>query len=233
MATENFIPQGIEEGVLWLQNFAVKLPLYSTFYYIQPVEVADIQASSLYYSYVVTYHKQFDDHKINLTSFRDELRFSRDNFGVTKLLPGLPTVDPPPPVVPLGVFQRAAAIAQRIKKKKGFLLSDGYDLGIIAGQGFFDPQTGQPTFSIRLVDGGHPEIKWKKGKLDGVEIHVKRRPEDEFTFLDYDQFPNFTDMHPLPAAGRAENWSYKLIYRYKDKQVGAWSAILSITVTGG
>lgn len=232
MAAENYLPNNREEKVNWLKNFVLKLPLYSTFYYIQPAEVADMQASCIYYDYVVTYHQQFDDHKINLTSYRDELESGKQSSGVTTPLPTLPTFPIAPPAVPNGIFERVSAIVTRIKAKKGFLESDGLDLGIMGSQSTFDPETSQPIFSLRLVAGGYPEINWKKGKLHGVDIYVRRNNEENFTFLANDLYPNFVDTHPLPPGGRAESWSYKLIYRYKDRQVGLYSAILSITVTG-
>lgn len=232
MNTPKFIPLTNEEMAVWLNNFSSKLPLYSAKYFIHPDEVADMQQSSKYFTYVVGYHQKIDRYKIGLTAFRDKLRDGDPKKDEIANLPALPTFDPPPVAVPTGIFKRAAAIAQRIKKKKGFLQSDGYDLGIIAPKPSFNPQTAQPTFSLRLVGGGHPEIAWKKGKMDGVEIYVKRNPDETFSFYAYSQYPNYIDMHALPPEGTAAVWSYRLIYRYKDNLAGFWSSEASITVSG-
>ncbi len=232
MNTPKFIPLTNEEMAIWLFNFSSKLPLYSAQYYIHPDEVTDMHQSSAYFTYVVSYHQKIDRYKKATTAFRDRLRDGDPVKDEIANLPVLPAFDPPPVAVPTGIFKRAAAIAQRIKKKKGFLLSDGYNLGIIAPKSNFNPQTAQPTFTLRLVNGGHPEIVWKKGKMDGVEIYVKRSPAEEFAHYASSQYPNYIDMHTLPEQGTSAIWSYRLIYRYKDKLAGLWSAEAFITVTG-
>ena len=232
MSSTSFIPVSDAGKVVWIKNFALKLPLYAAKYHIQPDEVSDMQASSLYFAYSVEYARQIEECKTNINAYKGELRDGKNQFGTTLPLPLLPNFDTPPPAVSNGIFKRVSAIAQRIKNNTQYVESDGRDLGIIAEHSVFDPQKAKPAFSIGLIDGGHPEIAWVKGKMDGVEIYVSRDNSDEFTFLAYDQRPNYTDTYPLPSAGKAAVWRYRLIYRYKDKQSGFWSDTVSISVSG-
>ncbi|QQS28057.1 MAG: hypothetical protein IPM47_14430 [Sphingobacteriales bacterium] len=239
MATSKFIPSSNEDKVVWLQNFASKLHLYKLKYNLTDDEIDDMVASALFFTFVVNYHKQVDEYKINITAYRDELSYGFEHFGVTALIPVITfyfdeEVEEtlPPPAVPNGIFKRASAIAQKIKTATNFAIADGQNLGIIAEHSDTDYNTVKVEFILRLVAGGHPEVVWKKLGMDAVEIHVLRPGFENFVLLAVDQFPNFIDNHPLPEAGRAEVWSYRLIYRKKDGRVGLWSDIVSITVTG-
>ncbi len=232
MVNASFLPTDNAGKAVWFNNFALKLPLHANKYAILPQEVADMEASSLYFSYVVTYNRQIDEYKTNITAYRDELRDGSKHFGITQNLPALPIFAPPPTVVPNGIFKRALSLAQRIKKHTQYAEADGRDLGIIGEQAIHDWHKAKPHFTIRLVEGGHPEIVWIRGKMDGVEIWVNRDGGEEFNFLAYDQRPNYTDMYALPLAGKAVVWRYKLIYRYKDKQTGMWSDVATVNVSG-
>ncbi len=242
MFTEKFIPNSNEIKVIWLHNFATKLHFYKDKYNLTTEEIADMLASDLYWDYVVTFHKKVDEYKINLTAYRNELADGTQQFGVTDPLPKLFDEEEEeeeeeeeteaPPAVPNGIFVRASLLAQRIKKSTNFAIADGQNLGIIGEQSEVDLNAMKPEFTIRLVQGGHPELVWKKERMDGVEIYVKRPGMEEFAFLDYNQYPNYIDMHTLPAIGRAEIWSYMMIYRVKDIRIGSWSDVKTVTVTG-
>ncbi len=77
----------------------------------------------------------------------------------------------------------------------------------MGSQSTFDPETSQPIFSLRLVAGGYPEINWKKGKLHGVDIYVRRNNEENFTFLANDLYPNFVKTQLFAIGGIADSWS--------------------------
>jgi hypothetical protein len=232
MISASFLPTDNSGKAFWLDNFASKLSLHASKYGILPEEVSDTEAGSLYFKYVVTYARQIDEYKTNINAYRDELRDGSEHFDIAANLPALPVFAPPPKVVPNGIFKRSISLAQRIKKHTQYAEADGRDLGIIGEQTNQDFQKAKPHFTIRLIEGGHPEIVWTRKKMDGVEIWVNRDGSEDFSFLAYDQRPNYTDMHPLPAAGKAVVWRYKLIYRYKDKQAGSWSDVVSVNVSG-
>lgn len=240
MAKQKFIPRSIFGRVLWLNNFAAKLPIYATKYNVSLTNVEAIQVAAIYYEFVVNANKQTDEYKIGQTAHRVNLENGKVNFGQTDPFPMPPVFEdsaavPPivlPQIAPNGIFKVAAAIGNSIKSSINFDQGDGHDMGLIGETITFDPTTAKPVFTIRTVHGGHPEIIWTKGLFHGVAIFVKRQNEGEFVFLDKDNNPNFIDMHPLPPSGRAEIWQYILIYLYKDQYMGDYSDIGTISVKG-
>ena len=50
-------------------------------------------------------------------------------------------------------------------------------------------------------------------------------------FLAIDMQPHFIDLSELPPPGKSAVWTYRIIYLLKDKRVGQWSDVVSVTVT--
>jgi len=44
--------------------------------------------------------------------------------------------------------------------------------------------------------------------------------------------PNYVEMATLPVVGTNVIWNCKVIYRYKNVQIGNWSVVVSIAVSG-
>ncbi len=240
MAKHGFIPRNFQGKVFWLNNFASKLPLYAVKYNILPAEVLAIQVAAVYYSFTENFHLNIAEYDVAFTAFRNNLGSGKLNFGVVSAFPAPPKAEDPtavppiviPPAAPNGIFKVATSIALKIKSSTDFLIEDGQDLGIIGESINFDPSTAKPVFTIRLAQGGHPEIVWTKGFMEGVEIAVRRPGDTEFVKIATDLKPNYIDMHPLPALGRAEVWEYRLIYIFNDHYIGTYSEVVGITVTG-
>ena len=87
----------------------------------------------------------------------------------------------------------------------------------------------KPLIQVRLINGGHPEIVWKRKSADGIDIYVDRGA-GSFIFLATDTVPNYTDTFTLPAG--AAVWKYRCIYRIDDAPVGQWSDTTIVTVSG-
>lgn len=240
MAKRSFIPRNVQGMVFWFNNFASKLPIYAAKYNILLTDVEAMQVAAIYYQFVVNFQVECQEYNVGYTAFRNNLASGETNFNQISEFPKPPKAedleaDPPktiPTAAPNGTFKIATSIALKIKSSTNFDILDGQDLGIIGETITFDPDTVKPVFTIRLVSGGHPEIVWTRGFMDGVEIAVKRPGDVEFVKLATDLKPNYIDMHPLPALGRAEVWEYRLIYIYNDQYIGTYSDVVGVTVTG-
>jgi hypothetical protein len=227
MKKNYYMPADDSGKELWLKNFSSKLSTYAAKYNIAAADVTDMVNSALYFTYWLNYRKQFEEYLKKLTAFKNELRDGSDTNGLNSIVPQPPVFAPPPVSVPSGIFRRAGSIAGRIKKSMSYTQPDGLDLGIeMIASHTTDFITRKPALSVRLVDGGHPEIVWKKGDMDALEIHVDRG--EGFAFCDLDTRPNYKDMFLLP--GDPQVWTYKAIYRLDDHVVGDWSDNVSITV---
>ena len=82
---------------------------------------------------------------------------------------------------------------------------------------------------IRIV-AGKPEIIWKKGNADSIDLYVDRNDGKSFVYLANDANPNYTDNTQLSDGSNMSEWKYKGIYRIKDEQVGDFSDVISIVV---
>jgi len=230
MAKKPYLPANDDGKVIWLLNFANKLPTYALKYGITPAEVADITASEEYTSYWFLYLKQFAEYLVKVTAFKNEL-FNGVPAGVTAALePVPPTAGAPPPAVEPGVFGRATSIGNRVKKHKNYVISDGQDMGLEGPLITVDLVNIKPVLKMTLV-AGRPRAGWKKQGMSALEIHVMR-DNVSYVFLAIDTTPDYEDTFALPAAGQSAVWKYKGIYLLKDVRVGQWSDEVSVTVRG-
>jgi len=232
MAKQSFMPRIDNDRQLWLQNFANKLPNYATKYGVADADVTDMQNSSASFSYWLDYKNQFGDFIKKVTQFKNELKNGVTSGGSASAVPVPPTFAAAPTAVAPGIFSRASIIAAGIKNKANYSDGDGKDLGI-EGTEMPTPDlaNAKPVISVRVSNGGHPEIVWTKGQFDGIDIYVCR-DNTLWNFLATDTHPNYTDTAPLPATGQSALWQYKAIYRYDDEQVGQWSNVVTFTVAG-
>lgn len=230
MSKRSFLPVGDADKKIWLTNFANKISSYRGKYSIATTEVTDMQNSEAAFSYWFNYLNQYKDYFGKLTAYKNELRSGVAPGSAASLEPAPPTMDAAPTAVNPGIFVRAASLAQRIKAHNDYTLADGQDLGLEGEEEADDDlSTIKPNIQVRLVNGGLPEIVWKKKSADGIDIYVDRGT-GSFIFLATDTVPNYTDTFTLPSG--AAVWKYRCIYRVDDAQVGQWSDIISVTVTG-
>ena len=229
MSTFNFIPQTDAGKALWLKNFSNKLPQFTAKYNITPAELADVQQNAVAFDYWVNFKNQGDEFNKKLTKYKNEVRDGIKVNATPSILPVLPSVGTPPPTNP-GVFVRITAVIHRIKKHLVYTHADGLDLGIelVAAQQA-DLNSAKPSISVRLIDGGIPEIVWTKNGMTALEIHVDRG--DGYELLEVDTNPNYKDTFALET-GTSAIWKYKAVYRKKDNRVGQWSDEVSFTATG-
>lgn len=231
MAKQYFLPRPDLEKQQWLNNFATKLPTYAVKYNISADEVDDMTDSAAYWSYWLNGKNLTEDYNKKFTQFKNELRDGIPAGASPSVAPAPPILGVAPTAVAPGIFARATAIANVIKSKSNYTIADGQDLGIEGPESGDIPEDIKPAIKIRLIEGGRPEIVWKKQGMDALEIWVDRGT-GTFIFLAIDTVPNYTDTFALPAAGATAIWKYKAIYRLDDTQAGMWSDVVSVTVTG-
>jgi hypothetical protein len=229
--TYSFIPQKDDSKDVWLKNFAAKLPLYIAKYNISAAEQADMTQSSVLFTYWLNYNNQLEEYKRKLAKYKNELRDGIKDGSTPSVLPTFPSPGAVPTATLPGIFVRASSIGSRIKKHHVYTMADGLDLGIeTTVVTAVDLQDAKPVITLRLIDGGMPEIQWKRKTMDAIEIHVDRG--DGYGFLAYDAHPHYTDDDVALEPGETAVYKYKAVYIKGDKRVGIWSDEVSITVTG-
>ncbi len=168
------------------------------------------------------------DFSESVTSYKNLLRYG-NGTQVLGAFPPQPQL-PNSPAVPANVQERFSKLVQRIKGSPNYTKTIGEDLGIEADTSAFDPEAGKPVIKTAYSSGGHPVLKWKKGKFQGVEIW--KNTGSGWVKLDTDSSPDYTDKTELPPVGQTAVWKYKMIYLYKDAVVGEWSDEVTVTVLG-
>jgi len=231
MSKQYFLPRAEMDKLNWLKNFSAKLSTYAAKYNIAAADVADVQAGTVFYSYWFDYRNQFNEYLSKLTEYKNELMNGIAAGASASVQPTVPVIAAAPAAVQPGIFKRALAIANTIKTKSTYTIADGNDLGIEGAQVIIDLQQMKPVIKLQLIAGGKPEVVWSKQGMDGIEIYVDRAT-GTFALLAFDTHPDYTDTAALPATGTSAVWRYKAIYRHGDVEVGLWSDVVSITVTG-
>lgn len=213
---------------LQLKNFAAKINTYATALGITAAQVNSIKADSLYFDYVLNAMITYQTFAHNYTKYKTELRHGH----VTNLggLPTPPVLGAAPALVAADIETRFRALIQGFSHNANFTAAMAQDLGIEAPANNFNPATGKPVLTIDFNHGGHPVLHYTRGNFDGVEIW--KDTGSGFVKLERINQTTYTDNSPLPAAGQAAVWRYKIIYLYKDNVVGDYSDAVSITVYG-
>jgi len=231
MAT--FIERTDEKYLLQVNKFCDRIDTYAATLGVSAAKIAAIKADNDLFRKTFLYLGQFRGFAESVTNYKELLRYGKNNesLGAFPIAPVIET--PPPAPTSANAQKRFADIIQDCAQSPNYSKAIGEDLGIEAPATPFNPAEGQPALTPGYSTGGHPELKWKKGKFEGIEIWIDRGDGKGWVYLDKDMRPDFTDkITPLPASGASAVWKYRAIYLHKGEQVGQWSLTVPITVHG-
>lgn len=222
---EEYLPTTDLGKTLWMDNFAEKLPNHAAVLGLTVAQTDAVEADAKNFAAMVTYQNNLKEYGVQVTAFKNVLR----DGGLLGALPAPPVFSTPDPLV-AGIFTRTAQLVQTIKNHAGYTQAIGEDLGIIGTEIIPDYNSLQPILKYEL-QSGKPNLIWKKGIASGIKFKVDRGT-GTFEFLATDTIPDFLDKHPLPPLGQTAIWRYVAIYMHDDEEVGDWSPVLDVTVTG-
>jgi hypothetical protein len=223
-----YLEKGDEQFNAQMKNLAGKIDKYSTTLGLTANEVTSIKTDAAAFDYAVTIQLMSQSFAKNVTSFKQLLRNGRGQ--VLSDPPEAPVLGTPPAMPRANMESRIRSILQRMIHHPAYNKGIGEDLGIEAPIAVFTPVSGKPKFTINFSSGGYPNLRWKKGKYQGVEIW--KDTGAGFKKLDRDMRPDYIDKSNLPPQGTSATWSYKMIYLLNDELMGSWSDVVSITVHG-
>lgn len=211
-----------------LRNFATKIGKYGSSLGITEKEITTLKADSVAFDYVINCQNIVQTFAQSFTSFKNRLRKGGDVQGF--VMPEVPVLPVAPPMPTPNIEGRLHSVIQRMISHPDYTTAIGEDLGIEGGAEAMAAIEAKPRFSIKLSSHGYPNIRWIKGKFQGVEIwkDVGRG----FAKLERDFKPRFFDKSPLPPRGQSTVWRYKMIYLLKNEPIGSWSDVVSVTVRG-
>lgn len=223
----DYIPRPDKDFGTWLGNFNTKVATNATKYSIPAAVVSQLAADTTMWDFILKNSDAAENFAKQFTSFKNTLR-SGPVGNTPVAFPTPPTFTAIPTSVANGIERRARVLARQIKANSNYSEGDGKAFGIIGEDpaGAFTDEDLQPNIKVVLA-GGKVQVKWKKGKSNGINIYVKRGDAD-FVFLAFDGSPDFTDSTPLPET--STTWTYRAIYVIKDSEVGQFSDAVSINV---
>ena len=167
---------------------------------------------------------------MTLTSYKNLVRSGNQLVKLT----AIPTFDAYPAVLPVlgneGVEGLFREVTQDCVKSGKLNESMGIELGLIALPVTIDLTLGTPNLTSKQSNVGHPRMHSNLGYYDEYEIW--KDSGAGFLRHDVSTTADYTDNDPLPLANVHAVWLYKAIYRFKNEQIGNWSATISVAVHG-
>jgi len=228
--SNDYIPSNDAEFLQQLIAFDTNIGAYAAAFGLNAEQLAGSTADKNSFMYTVTCGEIMRNASIEMTESRRISRHGEGGGAEAKL----PVFPPAPPVVAPGIERRFRALCNFIKANPAYTEAIGKALGIVREtRAPLDLTSVKPLISAKR-DGNDVRINWgwgsNRGKLEMCEIHVDRNDGKGFALLTFDSTPNYIDAHEQPVAPVI--WTYKAIYRAKDRQVGHWSNPVSLTVGG-
>lgn len=230
MSSRNsYLPTTEEKVIGFSENFIGKLPKYQEKYKLDVDLVSDTISSGT--AYIATYRGigQLEQFIQSLVASKNYYKDGGPNSPALQpfALPALPNIAA---TAKPGFLARVRSVVTIVKANINVTDADLMDMGIFTSTA--DTPTNEGTtcvVTLRKAAGGQPELMWKKGDFESLEIQ-KMDTAGIWARLDIDLHPNYIDMTALPAAGQTAVWTYRAIYHLKGKQIGQWSNAVSITV---
>jgi hypothetical protein len=233
MRRNNYYPLRQADQIVWLTNFANKLPPLTTTLGLTTGQSVEATLDCNWLIYVL--QAWLPAGRAWSLACTDAVNDAQTGNGSAPMV--LPVFTPPAlptGVVPVnpGALNRIFALVQLIKDSGLCSEPNAMNLGIV-GTAMTGPDltTVQPAISVYIM-GNVVNVKWGWGGnsafLDSCEIQVDRGDGKGFVLLTIDTTPGYTDTQPFPAA--PVKWTYKAAYRVNDQMVGLWSQPASVTV---
>ncbi len=217
----------------WFTNLGVGLGKYGAILGLSPAEITDAQANCAFGAAVLGIQGSLGEFTQGMTRFKNAALYATE--ACTAWPAGYTMPQGLAPVSHAGVVPLLTLLIARIKKHPAYRKQMGEEMGIEGPDQTVTPAdlaTMKPLLKVVMEAGGHPNVKWKKAGMDGIEIWVDRGDGKGSVFLAIDTIPDYLDTYALPAPGVGAVWKYKAIYRLSDAQSGQWSDEVKVSVMG-
>ena len=207
-------------------------PAYASLLNVNVTDMTNLNKGSVFLAFILLMMGKLQTSAITFTAYKDLLLSGKGGgaLGALPILTVYPTIPAPPPVALADLISLFRDIIQQCVNSGNLTEDMAKALGIFEEPDVLTLEAGTPVLSLKAMSAGHPTLHTIIGNYDGFEIW--KDSGAGFVFLNVSNGPNYTDTSALPASGVDALWKYRIIYRYKNAQVGNWSATLSVAVKG-
>jgi len=227
---KTYIENTEEKLVKQIAQFCDMYTIYASLLKVDPTKIDNLNAGSLFMTFILAMQGKVQTLAVTFTAYKDLVFYGigTDVLGVLPVLPVYPTS--PPPVCLAAVESLFREIIQQCVKSGKLTEDIAKALGIFEEVPVVELEKGTPVLSLKSKSAGQPKLHTIIGDYEGFEVW--KDSGTGFVFLNVSNSPNYTDTSALPAAGIEVVWKYKIIYRYKNAQIGNWSNVISVAVKG-
>ncbi len=231
MTPNPYLPDELAARVLWLGNFADKLPLYGENTGMSAEEVAARVNDARFLGFMLgTWEPAL---RAWAKGLRPLVRLVMTGKGLTpvnlhwheepSLPPGVSAVRP-------GALRRITQCVSRLKLHANYTSAMGKDLGAVAGERTLPEQ---PKLQGRAEVGpnGGPRVRLRVCKYnhDGVWLESRRGGGGWESLGPGVRSPRFDD-RPLLVPGQPEMREYRACFWDDGRKVGDWTPVVSVVV---
>jgi len=213
-----------------ISNFCGSFTAYASLLNVDAQKMTDLKKGSLFLIFILMMQGKLQTLSHSFTAYKDLLLHGKgtEALGALPEMPVYPAATPP--IALANLISLFRDVIQQCVNSGNLTEDIAKALGIFEEPNLAVLEVGTPNVVLKSLSAGHPVLHTMIGDYDGFEIW--KDAGTGFVLLNVSTIPNFTDMSVLPAAGVDVLWRYKIIYRYKNAQIGNWSATLSVAVKG-
>ena len=224
------VEKGDIELAKQIRDFLAEYPNHKDEMKVVASKITDLAKGSAYLDFILDIQTKVHTTSSSVTSYKNLIRHGKG----AEILGAKPTLTVYPLVVPPVCNANVEGLFRDIIQdciNSGNLTEDvAKALGIFEEESTTVLANGTPILSLKSMSGGHPMLHSKLDAYDGFEIW--KDAGTGFVFNNVSNAADFIDQSPLPALGVELVWKYKIIYRYKNVQIGHWSSTISVAVKG-
>ena len=224
MSSNSFFPSTEAGQIVWLTNYALKLPVNAPSCGISEAEITSTVADVQYYIWMLQHwHPAVQRDAKEATVFKQLM--VNGNSSDSASLPQTTPFPEPPPIPAPGIQKRLFSQIARIKASLNYNEAVGQNLGLIALSNTVEHPVPEFTATVELgAVGSRVRIDFKKYGHDGIWIESRINGGD-WAFLAIDTIKPYLDERPLLAGNIHETREYRLRWWDKSEAHGEWSAV--------
>lgn len=227
---EDWLPYGLSERVQAFARIARVAEDYEVALGLAAADVARIKAIAVEYSFAVTIYEQ------NRVAFR-ALGAWRDGV-ISAEGPNGPAIERPmfnntpmPVGTQRGLVGEMRRYVRMMKASSGFTPNIGRSMGVLAPNHTKKPLGEmQPQLKATAVEGFKVTIACEMQGMTGIQVEFRRNGEEKFEKVAFlTKLPETIYIEPR-VLGVPETGYMRVIYLHKNKTVGQYSAMVSVTL---